>query len=110
MGMIPKKLKQENVIIANITLRKVFVSFVVAMAGALLAGALFGDDVGYIRFAYIVCSILIYWIVSMRAPGDRRKLFYESLLDLATHFILPKKMFGCGSAEYKDRRHKDEIK
>lgn len=106
--MIPRHLKAENKIFANITITYLVGAFAALVGGYAIGSLIFGG--GLKSVGLVAIFVVVYTLLYLSSPTDKRKRGWNGYKDIFRFFTSPKTLYGDGSEEAKDRRHYDEVK
>lgn len=99
MGLVPKTTKSDIKIIKGLTLGRLIGFIVAGGMGYIIGGTL---PYGWLQIVFSVTFIIIFFIASGKAPTNPTKSFAHGLMIFIQYLLLPKKLYGKGSIEYKN--------
>lgn len=107
MGLVPKTTKSDIKIVKGLTLGRL-IGFIAAGGMGYIIGGAFPYD--WLQVAFSVTFIVIFFIASGKAPTNPTKNFARGLMLFIQYLLLPKKLYGNGSVEYKNFMERNAAK
>lgn len=99
MGLVPKTTKSEVKIFRGLSMSRL-IGFIIAGGMGYIIGGVFTYD--WLQIVFSVAFIIIFFIASGKAPTNPTKSFAHGLVMFIQYLLLPKKLYGDGSVEYKN--------